>query len=111
MGNDNEPGLNLGDEFNRELRENNQVHRLKRTFGEFYCRQCDRAWASQNVWVIDGTKRFTSNAPVISAITLSSRGILKFNRTGVNKNKFRFIKNINFIENSVFVSIFSKTSS
>lgn len=56
--NESEPALKIGDEFNiREVRENNQTHRLKRTFGEFYCRDCDRAWASQNVWVIDGSKR------------------------------------------------------
>lgn len=30
---------------------------LTKAYGEFYCRKCDRSWASNNVWVISGTKR------------------------------------------------------
>jgi len=29
---------------------------LKRCYGEFYCRECDRSWSSDNVWVTESTE-------------------------------------------------------
>jgi len=46
----------VGDCNVRKVTENNTEHVLKKTYGEFYCRACDRSWCSKNVWVLNGTR-------------------------------------------------------
>lgn len=50
----------------RRINENSQEHMLKRTYGEFYCRQCDRSWCSNNGFCMEQDV-FTSREHATSA--------------------------------------------
>jgi len=49
----------LGENSNiiRKVVENDKDLILKKSYGEFYCRGCDRSWCSKNVWVVCNSRR------------------------------------------------------